>query len=72
MAATLAWLLAENADFGMSPGMQASPTTKMLASILDCMLSGSIGQKPDLVGEPGLARDLAGRLRRDHVDERAL
>ena len=47
IAATLAWLLAENADFGMSPGMQASPTTKMLASIFDFMFSGSIGQKPD-------------------------
>src|SRR2546427_12147633 len=31
----------------MSPGMQASPTTKMFASIFDFMFSGSIGQKPD-------------------------
>ena len=37
----------------------------------DFMLAGSIGQKPRLVGEPGVARDLARHLRRDDVDQRA-
>jgi hypothetical protein len=30
MAATFAWLSAANADFGMAPGMHASPTMRML------------------------------------------
>ena len=44
MAATLAWLLAEKADFGMSPAMQASPSTKMLASTVDFIVAASIAQ----------------------------
>ena len=33
------------------------------------MFSGLIGQKPVWFAKPGVARDLAGHLRRDHVDE---
>lgn len=46
MAATLAWLLAEKADFGMSPARVASPRTKTSGFMVLRMLSASIGHQP--------------------------
>ena len=45
-AQALAWLLAANADLGMSPGMIASPTRWTPGCRVDSNVSGSTGHQP--------------------------
>src|SRR5260221_5148600 len=45
-AQTLAWALAENADFGIAPAIEASPTTWILGCNLDSNVTASIGHQP--------------------------
>jgi hypothetical protein len=45
-AQTFAWALAEKADFGMPPAMDASPVTWMLGCSRDSKVTGSIGHHP--------------------------
>src|SRR5260370_35361941 len=45
-AQTLAWPLAENADFGIAPAIEASPTTWILGCNLDSNVTASIGHQP--------------------------
>src|SRR5439155_11346576 len=45
-AQTLAWALAEKADFGIAPAIEASPMTWMLGCNLDSKVAGSIGHQP--------------------------
>ncbi len=55
IAATLAWLLAEKADFGMSPWALESPRTQAFPSMRDFMLSGWTGAQPDSSVSPAMA-----------------
>ncbi len=71
-AHTLAWALAENADFGMAPAMMASPIRWMLGTSLDSNVTGSIGHQPVRSATPATLGDAAGLLRRDHVGDAAL
>ena len=54
MAATLAWLFAEKPDFGMSPGMLASPTTQTPSAFCEAMLAGTIGHQPLSLVSPAM------------------
>ena len=51
-AQTLAWLLAEKADFGMSPPMVASPTRWIPGCSFDSNVVGSTGHQPDWSARP--------------------
>ncbi len=51
-AQALAWLLAEKADFGMSPPMIASPTRWMPGCSVDSNVTGSTGHQPDFSARP--------------------
>ena len=52
-AQTLAWALAEKADFGMAPAIAASPITWMPGCSRDSKVTGSIGHQPVAVGDAG-------------------
>src|SRR5262249_49368884 len=52
---TLAWALAENADFGIAPAIAASPTTCMLGCSLDSKVAGSIGHQPGRSATPAIS-----------------
>src|SRR5262249_60940127 len=54
-AQTLAWALAEKADFGMAPAIEASPMTWMLGCSLDSNVAGSIGHQPLRSAAPALS-----------------
>ena len=53
----------------MAPAIAASPSTKMSGSTFDFMLVGVDRAIAGLVGQRGIARDLAGHLRRHDIDE---
>src|SRR6476619_284460 len=55
-AHTLAWAFAENADFGIAPAIEASPTTWTLGCSLDSNVAGSIGHHPVRSATPALCR----------------
>ena len=71
-AQALAWLLAEKADFGMSPPMIASPTRWMPGCSVDSNVTGSTGHQPDWSARPACCAQRAGRLRRDDIGDRGL
>src|SRR5215831_15617745 len=54
-AQTFAWALAENADFGMAPAIEASATTWMLGCSLDSNVAGSIGHQPVRSATPAVS-----------------
>ena len=71
-AQALAWLLAEKADFGMSPAMMASPTRWI--SGLQRRLEGlRIDRTPSRpIGETRLLGEVPGHLCRDDVGDGGL
>src|ERR1700746_4226109 len=54
-AQTLACALAENADFGIAPAIEASPTTWTLGCSLDSNVAGSIGHQPVRSATPAIS-----------------
>src|ERR1700746_114265 len=54
-AQTLACALAENADFGIAPAIEASPTTWTLGCSLDSNVAGSIGHQPLRSATPAIS-----------------
>src|ERR1700751_6184590 len=54
-AQTLACALAENADFGIAPAIEASPTTWTLGCSLDSNVGGSIGHQPVRSATPAIS-----------------
>src|SRR5258708_24396347 len=54
LAHALACALAENADFGMPPAIQASPMTWILRTNLDSNVTGSIAHHPLLSAAPAI------------------
>src|SRR5262249_3980509 len=54
-AQTLAWALAENADFGIAPAIEASPMTWTFGCSLDSNVAGSIGHQPVRSAAPALS-----------------
>src|SRR2546427_12455282 len=54
-AHTLAWAFAENADFGIAPAIEASPTTWTLGCSLDSNVAGAIGHQPVRSATPALS-----------------
>src|SRR5262245_35851846 len=55
VAQTLAWALAEKADFGMPPMMAASPSTWMPGCRVDSNANGSTGHQPVRSATPAWA-----------------
>src|SRR6201993_5537488 len=54
-AHALAWAFAENADFGIAPAIEASPTTWTLGCSLDSNVAGSIGHQPVRSATPAIS-----------------
>src|SRR5262245_50648110 len=54
-AQTFAWALAENADFGMAPAIEASAMTWILGRSLDSNVAGSIGHQPVRSATPAVS-----------------
>jgi len=54
-AQTLAWALAEKADFGIAPAIAASPIMWMLTCRRDSKVTGSIGHHPVWFATPAIS-----------------
>src|ERR1700751_591367 len=54
-AHALAWAFAENADFGIAPAIEASPTTWTLGCSLDSNVAGVIWHQPARAGTPAIS-----------------